>query len=156
MTIKKTEPQYKTSDGKLFDTAEQAERYEKLTAALQEYDSARDKLTRAFIGAQATADGKPVEISYATSYWVITGSFDGMRYIAEIYFSFYKIEADPYKEDELGFYHPASDGKRKFWRFSDLYAVKENAERALLAEQKETMKHWQADIAKLERKLGEG
>lgn len=76
-----------------------------------------------------------------------------MPYLAEVYFAYYKIEVDPYREGELGFYQRGNDGERTWWRFSQLYADKNKAKRALLDLQKEKLAHWQLEVAALEQEL---
>lgn len=114
--------------GKEFDTKAEAERYDKLQKARQEYEDAGYKLQSLLAETQRTADGQVFEFGIFRDYYAVT-RFCGFPTLQRLTFMCRNWEV---QEDEFGV--NIRDGGRqdnRFYPIGDLYADERNAQKAL-------------------------
>lgn len=145
MAVTKKKPTFETSDGREFDTKQEAERHEELTTARRTYVEARRQYTRALASSHKTADGEQFETGAMRTYYYVTKWVEYLPRIGEVSFYFWNCDIDD--KDEGVIVQDESDGRnhrRVTYRISELYYHKKNALKALHAEQTEHIARMQA------------
>lgn len=154
MAIQQTAPMYRTTDGQEFASQADAERHEALSTAKRDYENASAVYDRLLAESQFTADGHPFRVSVLHTYYYVTNGLSGAPAVGTVAFfcrNFY-LGSD----DEVTITQQ-EDGKRDrtFW-FKQLYARRENAERAQLAEFETWLEERHAECAALRTRLTKG
>jgi len=155
MPVKELTEKYQCSDGRRFTNKPDAARHEKLIKAKEDYDMALRAYNIALVQSRNTADGKPFELGVWKTYYYVRQSAYGMPHLFEVPYLGYNFDVCTENDEVKIIVH---EGERRIsFRISEVYADKTEAERALLADQKEALKHYQEEMGKLEERVkGDG
>lgn len=149
--VEATPVEFKSSDGRKFETEEQAQSHEELIEAKERYEAARSAYGQILHESQKTADGYPFQFSVLADYWYVYDFSDFPR-LDKV--SFYLGNCDLNDEDEtiITQHHDDHRGNRHFTDYSigDLYRYEKNAQVALLAAQKERLQELSKSVKQLE------
>lgn len=147
MAIKQVPTRYETSDGREYDTQQEAERHEALITAKREYEHAQKVFGQRLAETQKTADGYPFEFTLLRDYYYITPGFHEMPALVRVGFSRWKpVQLN--EADEL-----VLTSGRLHCRIGDLYRSPRAAEEALLTAQEAWLKERTEEVEALRRKV---
>lgn len=153
MTVTKTTPMFKTSDGQEFDDEDAAQRHEEFIEAKKDYEAARQRWTRVLAESQTTADGHPFDFSMMRDYWFVTRWIGAMPSLQAV--SFYIHNCDVNDNDEGSIHQLRDSGRDGTWikyRISELYLSKTEATKALVVAQKEHIAELQFQLDNMTKK----
>ena len=125
---------FEASDGREFDTTEEAEKHERITDATREFERARTVLGQLLAETQRTADGERFTFRWA-EYWFVRNGFGGFPDIFPVRFERYNFDFDDADQFVIIIYDP--DGKARRFPVNALYCRKANADKALVVAQEE-------------------
>lgn len=153
MAVEQVPTQYRTSDGKQFKTAGEAERHERLITAQAKYEEAQREFRRAMAETQRTADGRLFEFGMLRDYYCIEWGAAGPPYLRTV--SFYVWDCRVH-EDNGHVYVTERDGKAdREHRISSLYASEREAKRELLRLTTKWLAEETEKVAKLRAEVGD-
>lgn len=155
MEIEQTQPKFKTSDGREFDTKKAAERHAALLSAQNAYRDAKQAFVRLVAESQLTADGCEFHFGgFATYYWIRPG-LSGLPSLQTVYVSPWDCTIDERdnaclieRRDEKGGLF-----REHRWDVKELYRHQRNAERALLLAQEEWLAERAEEVAALRARV---
>lgn len=155
MAVTEIPTKYSASDGREFNTQDEAERHEQFIVAQKEYETARNRFGRLLAETQLTADGKPFRFDAFKRYWHVTAGWSGMPALSEVRFDGWNYQFDVsdrfvIRQDE------GRDGNQRWveYRIDVLYANYPKAERALLAAQEKWLAVHAEKVDELRAALG--
>lgn len=152
MGIERTPETYTTSDGSKFTVRTDAERHEKVWAAVTAFNEATSALEAALLETQRTGDGRPFKLSWYETYYWVRDAFSG-PVLSEI-----TLTRRDFSMGDNGDVIITKLDKDKSVRIqiADLYARKDAAMAAYLILRRKRHADQAEDLAELERRVANG
>jgi len=145
---------FKTEDGREFESEKAAKKHEALVVAKRDFEEAKATLGRILAENFATADGYKFEIGLRDYYWITPGYFTVPRLLkVDFWGTNWNWEEAPKESttlvllsyrDDAGEVMDKSYGRRI--SIDELYAYKDEAEKALLVRQREWLEERLAEV----------
>ena len=148
--MKKREPIYECIDGRQFPTQEDADRHEALATAEHDFLEARQRLGVLLAKSQKTADGKPFEFDVYDDYFYVSPGWQGMPHLHTVSFGHERFDFDA--QDRFQLIVREGEKERRY-AIADLYASKDEAERALLTAQEAWLAERTEEVAQMRERL---
>lgn len=145
---------YTACNGREFDTMEEAQQYEIMKHADEEFHKAVNVYNLTLAKALKTADGYPFE--FGREYYIVWEHAYTYGISREyLYARHTKVEWDGSRAPVILF-NRVQDNERKYVEFqlSNIYTKERNAKLELLAIHRKRLEWLEGDIAKLEKELG--
>jgi hypothetical protein len=157
MAVKETPVQFKTSDGKTFDTREEAERHELLRVARDEFEQARTVLARLLAESHQTADGRRFSFDQWQYYYIAPG-WEGLPRLTRVMFHGFNLDWESQFDGRefpviRQWEGEGKDRRLLTYRFDCLYGSERAAEKALLAAQEKRLAELAESIEDLRAKV---
>lgn len=158
MAVREVPSVYKASDGKEFDTKEDAERHDAVVTAARKFREARHRLGRVLAEREKTADGHPFEFTVLGDYYYVSPGWGGMPGLSRVSFYVWSCEFEVDDEERVTIrLHkqtgpPYKDSYEEY-RIRDLYRDERKAKLALLAAQEEWLRERATDVEKLREEV---
>lgn len=152
MGVNEIPQKYRTSDGREFNTKSEAEQYDAILIARDEYKAAQRKLGLLLVQSQKTADGRPFEFGRWGDYYYINPYFNEWPTIETVSFWGWRFEFA--ERDGCVLISHERNGRWESYRIDALYADKDAAERALLDAREARLAERAAEVAELRARLG--
>lgn len=134
MTVKTVPTKFETSDGKEFDTKEEAERHDELILARKAYKDARHTLGVILARSQKTADGVPFDFSLLRDYYYISDGWASLPALRRVSFYIWNFEFDERDVFEIKQWDERGKGEQMMitYKINELYYSEREAKKALL------------------------
>ena len=150
MAVKEVPTKYTTTDGREFNSKDEAERHDALITARDAYEFARHRFAECLARTQRTSDGHLFDFNGIRTYYYVSYNFWGMPALSEVPYMGRFWDFD----DRDGFVFNYKDGDR--WReyaIRDMYADKREAEKAVLEAQERRLQDYSEQVAEERKRL---
>lgn len=144
---------FKSEDGQEFLTEEEARKHDKVLKAQSDYRDAQLTYHRALLRSLKTADGAFFDFGLFNDYYYVDDwGMGSLPYLNKVHFHGWNFQLD--EADEAGI--TMRDGTNHRWfRISDLYVSKHEAQKALLKRQEEVLADLASQVNRLRQELGQ-
>lgn len=150
------ETKFKSSDGREFDNAVEAQRHDDLIVARREFEHALQKMNDLIVKTTRTADGHLCELGIFRDYWYVSPGYQGVPDIRKVPYLGWNWHLN-YHNDEVVIVHRESGRERTDeYVIKDLYRSKKRALAALVDAQMEWLKERESEICETAAKIAKG
>lgn len=147
---------FKSSDGREFDNAVEAQRHDELIVARQEYEQALARMNSLIVKTTRTADGYLCELGIFIDYWYVSPGWSGMPNLHKVPYLGWNWHLS-YHGDEVVIVHRESGRERSDeYAIKDLYRSKKEALAALVKAQEKWLTERQEEVAEITAKVAQG